>query len=133
MGVRLPSVATAPQQSGVSLVTTSETVIATLPPLNISLDFAQILLFWSFAYLAGTAATQLFINIRRGTGLTGTIINLSNNWDPTVVAASNYMFAGNYGDVPGAIAGQQYVLTAKQVSATGNGSVTDPVFMAVML
>lgn len=132
MGVRLPSAATAPQQGNVSVVTTAETIIATLPPINISLDFAQILLFWWFTFTSGTATTGVSVKLRRGATVAGAVINVITAAS-TVTAGNQIQLSGCYADVPGAIANQQYVLTIAQTAATGNGSAQDPVLMAIML
>ena len=67
MGVRFPSVATT-TSVGVLPATGAETVVATTPPLNIPLDFAQVLLFWWFVGNTGAGTVGLVASIRRGDG-----------------------------------------------------------------
>ncbi len=132
MGVRLPSVTTAPQLANVTVVTTAETIIATLPPFNISLDYAQILLFWWAMFTVGVGGTGVTVRVRRGAALTSPLVNIGNAiLNPG--AGNTINLSGCYADVPGAVAGQQYVLTVQQTAATANGTALDPAFIAIML
>jgi len=132
MGVRLPSVATPPQPTITNIVTTAETIVLTSPPLNIPLDFSQILLFWWLTMTVGTTTTAVFVRIRRGNALTGT--NLFQVATTSTAAGGNALsLSGCYGDIPGAVAGQQYVLTIQQTAATANGQLNDGALIAVVL
>jgi len=132
MGVRLPSVATAPQPAAVTLVTTAETVILTSPPLNLSLDFEQVLLFWWATVVIGTGTTSVNILYKRGTTVGGVRINASGV-NVQVTAGNTVTLSGCYADVPGAVAGQQYVVTLTQNAATANGSANDGALIALAL
>lgn len=109
-----------------------ETIIATLPPLNITWDVVPILLFWFLSVQAGTGTTALVFKLRRGAVIGGTSISLYT-WQQTVVAASYYLINGTYFDIPGIVAGQQYVLTCSQTGATGGGSIQDLAMLAISL
>lgn len=115
MGVRFPQVATtafiaAPPASG------AETVWMTTPPLNISLDFSQILLFWGGDITTGAGTTSFQTTVRRGTSTAGTQIYQTGQL-PVATAGQHAFISGVFADVPGAVAGQQY-----SVSVTGNGT-----------
>src|SRR5229473_2284251 len=116
MGVRFPSVATT-TVLGVSIAG-GETVMCTTPPLNIPLDFAQVLLFWYCILLSNTTGTTVTWRLRRGTTTAGALINVPQT-NPTG-AAVQLMFSGCYIDTPGAVAAQQYSLTCVLAGGGGN-------------
>jgi hypothetical protein len=106
----------------VSLVTTAETVIATLPGLSTHGPDDKIVLEGLASILAGTATTSVQLRIRRGTTAAGAQVGGTAT---LVLAAAATGTAGiQVDDTPGEVAGQQYVLTAQQVAATGNGSAS---------
>ncbi|SRR6266849_4145419 len=129
MGVRFPSVAST------TIVTVSvpaaETVIVTTPPLNISLDFAQIILLWYVLLTSGTGTTSLVYLLRRGTTTAGALLNVSAIDQTT--AGNNTRRSGVYVDTPGAVAAQQYSLTLAQTGLTVNGTVLDVCMIAFAL
>lgn len=129
MGVRFPSV----QSNTIVNVNfaSSENVICTTPPLNIPLDFATVLLFWYLTMTSGTGTTNITPLIRRGTGITGTIINGNTNDNTT--AGNTTRRSGVYFDTPGAVAGQQYSLTMTQIGASANGTILDVCLIAFAL
>jgi hypothetical protein len=130
MGVRLGSVFTN-TLTNAALTTSTETIIATLPPINIAVDNALINLFWYLAVTIGTAGVSMTVRLRRGTTTGGTLVNVAVA--ATVAAASVYVFNGNYADTPGICAEQQYVLTGQVGSATANSTLSDVAFMAMCL
>lgn len=131
MGVRFPSVSIT--ATGVVLpANANETVLAVTPPLNISLDFAQIFLTWFANMLAGTGTTALVFRLRRGTTVLGATIG-NTSWPFTTVAGNNVVVGGGYPDTPGAVAGQQYALTVSQTGATAAGTLNDCAVLAFAL
>jgi hypothetical protein len=131
MGVRLPSVASTAITNPLPS-TAIETVICTLPPLNIPLDFAQILLFWFASItLAGNGA-NLTMRLRRGTTTSGATVG-TGGWGVTAAASTLVILSGCYPDTPGAIAGQQYCLTCLQAGNTVAGTVNDVAMIALVL
>lgn len=129
MGVRFPSVASNVVIGSPALA--AETIICTTPPLNIPLDFAQVLLFWYIFITIGASGTGLTLRIRRGTGLTGTQVNVTPTF--SYVAGQNAGQSGCYFDTPGAIAGQQYTLTAQIPAGAAASAVGDVSLMALVL
>lgn len=131
MGVRFPSV-----QSNIFVgplpANANETVVLTTPPLTISLDFSTVLLVWFFCYLAGTANTAALFNVRRGTTISGALVNVAPLTAPATAGAQS-AYAACYFDVPGAVAGQQYSLTVQQFAATTAGQFKDGALLAFAL
>ena|SRR6267378_1564303 len=131
MGVRLPTVASTTMLAA-AIVTTAETAVVTTPPLNISLDFAQVLL-WFAVYIGqcGTASTNIIAKIRRGSGIGGTQVNVNM---ATLASPGNSGFiSGVYVDTPGAVAGQQYTVSITMQAATTNSSIVDVCLLAAAL
>jgi len=131
MGVRFPSVATT-AFIGPLPASAAETICATTPPLTIPLDFSQVILLWSFTFLAGTGTTGFSMRIRRGTTTGGAQVG-GHSWDFTIAAAASSCYGGAYVDTPGAVAGQQYTLTCVQTGATGAGTGEDVSLIAFAL
>lgn len=131
MGVRFPSQASN-TFVGPLPANATETVILSSPPLNISLDFSQVMIFWACNILAGATTTALVFKLHR------TASTLSPNvfaaaWTHTLAAASSAVMSGCYFDTPGAVAGQQYFLTVSQTAATGAGTFNDGALLAFAL
>jgi len=130
MGVRLPSVATK-VIANAAVVTTTELQVVVTPPLNIALDFAQVLLFWYIALTVGAGTTAVAARLRRGVDVTGSQLTTFAN--VTVAANSALYLNGSYSDIPGAVAGVQYCVCILQTGATGNAAITDVSMIALML
>ncbi len=130
MGVRFPSV-----QSNTlvnpNVGINAETIVCTTPPLNLPLDGALVLLFWFMVHTIGATAAQTNFRLRRGTAITGTLINVSQ---PVTAVAGNVVTAsGVYFDTPGIVAGQQYSLTCIDPASTGAGAIQDACLIAFAL
>lgn len=98
-----------------------ETVILTLGPFSVTYDGDPINVTGSIAVTAGTAATAVTVRVRRGTTTAGALVSAAE--PTTVVAGNQYTLGFDALDSPGAVAGQQYVVTAQQTAATANGPV----------
>lgn len=131
MGVRFPSIATT-FFVGPLPASAVETVILTTPPLNISLDFAQIIICWACNITAGTGTTGLTFRVRRGTTTGGPSVT-ATAWPLTLAAGNTGIGSGCYVDTPGAVAGQQYSLTVIQTGATVAGVYNDGCLLAFAL
>lgn len=104
-----------------TLVTVAETVIATIG--NVSNQSADgVIRFVGYAsIIGGTNTTFATLRIRRGTGITGTIVGEA---DPaTLTGAAQGAFPILAEDAPGEVGGVPYVLTAQLTAASANGSV----------
>lgn len=131
MGVRLPSTSSILRLGNIA-ASGAENLITLLPPLNIPLDFAPILLVWFLSFAVGTGVTALNVQLRRGNGLTGTSIgNLP--WTQSVTASTTVSMGGMYVDTPGAVAGMQYSLTASATGATGVSTLQDVCLLGFVL
>lgn len=117
MGVHFP---TANTTTSLAVIPASgaETVLCTTPPLNLILDFAQVLLFWELVALIGAGSAGVTFRIRRGTTTAGALVT-TNAQFMSVGAGNNAFWSGTYVDTPGAVAGQQYSLTGQSTGTTG--------------
>lgn len=131
MGVRFPTVATN-TFIGPLPATNAETIVLQTPPLNIPFDFAQIFLMYTGSISGGTGTTSYQYRLRRGTALAGALVQAG--------AASIQAVVGGvtdctrvYFDTPGAVGGQQYILTVQQIGATAAGVWQDGALLAFVL
>jgi len=130
MGVHNPTVMNTTLLTTV-LTQNTETAFLTTPGINLSLDNAQVLLFWWVNLGTGGSTTGIQITVRRGADLTGAIVI-----QPTVdrvTAATNAFFSGVFVDTPGIVANQQYTFSALQVAAAVNGSFNLGCALAMVL
>lgn len=117
--------------TGVSLVTTAETIVATLgPAFNTNAPSGEgVLVSGVLSVLAGTGTTALTVRVYRGTTTAGTLIGAARTH--TLAAAANGQVA--YSELDAAAinnTGLQYIVTVAQVGATGNGTVANAVIAA---
>lgn len=131
MGYRNPFASTTALVTN-TLVTTAETVVLTTGPLNLSVDTAQVLLFWWCVITAGTGVNGMTPRVRRGSTTAGQLVNVNNVIAPANAGGNAYV-AGVYVDTPTSSAELQYSLTIVQSGATGNGSVVDGCLTAMVL
>lgn len=116
----LPVVHSAHAEADVTLVTTAETVVLTIPQVT-TRDRSELVTLMAFAVVTlGVGATALTMRIRRGTDITGTLVGEGN---PVTGAAGNTVGLALGGvDSPGDVSGQSYVVTVQQTAATANGT-----------
>jgi hypothetical protein len=131
MGVRFPSV-----QSNVFIgpapANATEFAVVTTPPFSPPVDNGFVYLHWFMKFLTGTGTTALVVQIRRGAGVTGTVVNLTSAAF-TIAAATNGILSGCYFDAPGVVAGVQYTLTCQQTAASAAGVWGDQALLAYVL
>lgn len=110
------------QLSGtVNVVTTAETVALVTPPVSTTFAGDSIDIEGMVDLTAGTGTTAVTLRIRRGNGITGTVVGVA---EPDTLAAGNSAALQFQGvDTPGDVAGQVYSLTVQQTGATGNGTI----------
>lgn len=105
----------------VTVTTTTETVALTLPSISTPGAGSQVTIDGALTMTYGTGATAVTVRVRRGTGITGTVVGEGN---PLTVSAGNTSEQTfSVVDTPGEVAGQAYVVTVQQTAATANGSV----------
>jgi len=108
--------------TAVTLVTTAETVVLTLPAFSVDLPSRHVTLRALLVITPGAATTALTFRFRQGS-LTGALIG-SAIVDPVfgaVGVAETHIAELDLN--PGEWAGQTVVVTVQQTAATGNGSV----------
>jgi hypothetical protein len=130
MGVRFPGVGVPGIVSNSVPASGAETIVTFSTPLNLALDFEQILIIWMVAITAGASVTALITRIRRGVVLTGALLTTVSQ---TVTAANLVALNGCYADTPGAVAGIQYSVTVSATGATGASAVADCAILVLAL
>lgn len=116
-----PKVRSVQVTADTTLVTTTETVVATLGGVsNQSAD--GIIRFSGYAnVIGGTSTTFATLRIRRGTTIAGTLVGEAN--PATLTGAAQGSFPITAEDAPGEVGGVSYVLTVQLTAAAANGSV----------
>ncbi len=130
MGVKNASVASTTIVNA-AIVGNAETVVVTTPTLNLPLDGAMVFLFAMVLWTPGAGTTSSSLRLRRGTGTTGTVVNIPTAY--VVVAAQTTYSVLLYPDTPGIVAEQQWSLTIGTAGATANHSVSDVAMIAMVL
>lgn len=130
MGVRNSSVASNTILASVP-ATGAETVLVTSPPINLTLDGAQLLIFWYLRHTIGAGTTSTLVRLRRGTTTGGTLINVAVG--NVVTVGDTPVLSGVYPDTPGIVAEQQYSLSASGVGTTGAFTTQDVALVVMVL
>jgi hypothetical protein len=102
-----------------ALVTTAETVVATVVIGSDTPEGDQIILEGVCQVTTGTATTSVQLRVRRN-GVAGP--QVGGTAQQGCSAAAPCQISTQVDDTPGEVASQTYVLTAQQVAATGNGT-----------
>lgn len=113
--------------SSVTITTTTETVLATLPGINTYIGGA-VRVECITSITAGTGTTAITVRLRRGTGITGTLVGNANAITVTAGNTVDIIQAGE--DTPGEAASLQYVCTAQQTAASANGTALQTELLA---
>lgn len=107
----------------VSLVTTAETVVATLTGVSTNQPGQTVALRGNYQITLGTGTTAVTTRIRRDS-VTGTLVGEANAEQDSTAAGSTEGHSIEVEEVnPGEFSGRTYVLTVQQTAATGNGTV----------
>lgn len=125
-----PRIRQAASAAATTLTTTTETVLVTSPGISTDGPSQQISIQATAALVTGASTTSVRLRIRRGTGITGTVVGDSGNI--TAAAAAAVDLSVDAVDNPGDVADQVYVLTAQQVAATGNATAQLAAIAAVI-
>lgn len=121
MGYKLPSAVATVVNNASSLA--AETILTTTGAVIPTADSSLVLILWYFTLLIGTAGTAVTVRIRRGTLITGAVINTPTA--VTVVAGNTVVFSGFIGDTTPAQGPVQYSLTTQVNAATANSTLGD--------
>lgn len=104
-----------------TLVTTAETVVARVDGVSTGRALPVSIRAWA-QLTTGTATTAVTPRIRRGTTITGTLIDEGNPVTIGAAAGGTEEFDIDAIDDNADLAGASYVLTLQQTAATGNGT-----------
>lgn len=105
-----------------TVTTTTETVILTFPAISTPNAGSQVTIQADMDITWGTGTTTGRFRIRRGTGITGTIV--ADTGALSYTAGSTYDSSITGEDTPGEVAGQAYVVTVQAAGASGNSTVS---------
>lgn len=130
MGYRTPSNANQVLQNAAFPVNT-ETVALLSQPMNTPLDNPQVIIICSALYTSGSTAVTLTARLRRGTTTAGVLINV--NSAITTVANANGWITFTYSDLPGTVAGLQYVFTLNPPAGGTAGTLLDGSIVTMVL
>lgn len=119
MGQQSASVTVA---ADVTLVTTTETVVATLSGISTPRKRDITLKGWA-QVTTGTSTTGVIMRIRRGTAITDTLVGEANTEQVSAAAGSTEGHDVETVDPGIDMASGSYVLTAQLVAASANGAV----------
>ena len=111
-------------QAATSVVSTTEIVIALSSPVNCDNVQTQVNLRACVDFLNSSSGTSITFKVRRGNGITGTLVSNANTWGPFALTASvrsNYSLDAS--DIPGLVGGQVYSLTATVAGNSGSPTV----------
>jgi hypothetical protein len=131
MGVRYPQVSSTVIANAMP-ATITETVLCILPPINISLDFAQIIIQWFASILMPGNGGNMNMRLRRGTTTAGAIVG-NGPYLVTAAASTTVLLSQVYVDTPGAVAAQQYCLTCATIGNNVAGTLNDVCMLAYAL
>ncbi len=114
--------------NSVTLITTAETILATLPGISPAAGQTIDIVVTVDITVAATS-TGVTLNCRRGTTLTSTIIG---NYGPAVVTASTRnLFSAIFTDTQGVdVANQQYIITGTVTGAGANSTANTAIIRA---
>lgn len=113
-----------PVTADVTLVTTAETVVATLSGVSNYQPGQPVDLRGWLQVLLGVATTNVTLRIRQGVDATGTLVGEANAEAISTAAGSVEAHEIQTRFTPsGEIANASFVLTIQQTAATGNGTV----------
>lgn len=115
--------------SAVTITTTTETVLCTLP--GVTTSPGEVIRLVALADItSGTGTTAITVRFHRGLTVGGTLVGPQDAVQTT--AGNTIARSAEAEDSPGEVVGLPYVLTAQQTAATGNGSGLFSELMAIV-
>lgn len=106
----------------ITVVTTTETILATIASVNTPRPGCKVQLFAFGQFTSGANTTGLTFRWRRGATITDTVVGESNVEQIEAAAGSTEGHSVAVEDTPGEVAGQTYVFTVQATAASANGS-----------
>lgn len=119
--------------SDTPLVTTAETVVATVVVPSVPGPGSTIVVEAHCQLTVGTGTTSITPRIRRGSTTAGTLVGEANAQGVSGAAGSTEDVGLTVDDTPGEVVNQSYVLTVQQGAATGNGTSVQAEIHATVL
>lgn len=129
MGVRFPGVGINTPIVA-NLLTSTISAIFTCPPLNLSLDFQQVILMGMYMFVPGTGCTSVTFRLHNGPTTAGAQFA---QWSLPVTAAIVTYTSFSYPFIPGAVAGVQFTFSGQQVGASAPATSNDGSFIVFCL
>lgn len=114
-------VQTVQSTTDVTLTTTTETVVATISGVNTPRRTTVTIKGWA-QLTSGTGTTAVTPRIRRGTTISGTLVDEANAITIGAAAGTTEEYEITAQDENIDLAGGSYVLTLQQTGASGNGT-----------
>jgi hypothetical protein len=108
--------------SDTALVTTAETIVATVTGVTVPRPGTKVILTGVCQVTTGTNTTALTPRIRRGAAITDTLVGEANPQQIATAAGNTETVEYMAEDTPGEVFNQTYVLTVQQTAASANGS-----------
>lgn len=128
MGVRYPSAVTN-TFIGPLPANANSTIVLTTPPMLLTVDSPQVLLFFCADITAGTTVTRHIFSINRNNVVAVFAVNLVRQ----AVAGARDLMMGCYLDNAGLASSVFYSLAVQQFGATGAGTWNDGCLIAMLL
>ena len=107
----------------VTVTTTTEKVAISSGPVRVPTHTARFAIVAWCQLTTGTGTTGVTIAIRRGTGITGTLVNEANVETIKTTAGSTEVMFSMAEDEQVNLESAEYSLTVKQAGASGNGTI----------
>lgn len=111
-----------PTQANTTIVTTTETIVATLSGINTDQGGRRVILNGMVELTTGASTTAVVLRIRRGATITDTVIGTADTDTIIGAAGSTDPYVIEETDNIGEVNNLTYVLTVQQTGATGNGT-----------
>jgi len=110
----------------VPLVTTAETVVATLTGVSTPGPGYSVRLHGEAKVTTGTTTTAITLRVRRGSAITDPLVDEATavQLEAAIGSTEDHDIMAQ-DDAPGELASQTYVLTVQQTAATANGSAVN--------
>lgn len=117
----MPLVSTIVNTAAPTLVTTAETVIATVAGITTPRPGSTVTLQYAGVIAAAAGTTGVTLRARSGS-LTGSVVGTA--FAPAATASANDPLAATFQDTPGELANATYVITAALAGASANSTST---------
>jgi hypothetical protein len=119
--------------TGITVVTTSETVAVVGLPCSIPGNTCKVGIKATLVFTPGTSTTSVNIRIYRGTSASGTLVSINQNQGGNFTAGSTTVFSMTATDALVNAGVAQYCVTITQVGAAGNGTLSSGTLETMVL